>query len=671
MRPIRSFLLLLIFLACFTGLYYIIPANRYFPSVAEFIPSKIISYFKSENKESPLRLSVPQADTTHASVPVLKLPVDSTLILNDPIQEFIDSLNFSKRQVRIMYYGDSQIEGDRITSTLRMNLRKGRSGTGPGLFLPLMPVMYTKTMWLKSSANWKKFNYLSYKSGEISHKSLGPFMALCRYLPDGEKAREIQKAYVRIRPSNIADSLAAVYDYLRIFYGNSNGVVTVNVKDDNNEIITDTLKRDAGLNEFTCRLNGGKDILIEFTGKVSPDIYGISIESQHGVIVDNIPQRGSAGLEFTMVDRENLNESFKKLAPDLIILHYGLNIVKNVRDDYSYYEKGLKRQLALLSEISPGSKLLVISLTDMASKEGDSIKSYPNIPSIIDAQKKAAAEEGAAFWDSYTAMGGESSIVKWGEKKPSLAQNDYVHFTYPGADSLSEILTKAIFKGKVKDTIGSVKYFPGADTLTLNVVQQVDNHPEGRENLAETILSSLLSYDENNPLIFSTASFWLFFLIVLAGYSIIYKKLFIRNFYLFLISLFFYYKSGGILLFLLIFVTLIDFTCGLLIFRAKTRYMKRLIVLFSLISNLGILAYFKYTGFFVSTVNDLLGTNYQVYDFLASFSNIHLGTSFNITEIILPVGVSFFTFQSLSYTFDVYRSRIEPVRNIIDFGFYV
>jgi D-alanyl-lipoteichoic acid acyltransferase DltB (MBOAT superfamily) len=99
--------------------------------------------------------------------------------------------------------------------------------------------------------------------------------------------------------------------------------------------------------------------------------------------------------------------------------------------------------------------------------------------------------------------------------------------------------------------------------------------------------------------------------------------------------------------------------------------MRRFFILFSIISNLGILAYFKYTGFFVDTINYLFATGFKVHDFLADFSNLHLGTSFNITSIILPVGISFFTFQSLSYTIDVYRRKIGPVRNIIDFGFYV
>ena len=106
---------------------------------------------------------------------------------DNPFQRFLDSLRYSKGQVRIIYYGDSQIEGDRVTSFLRNTLRKGRGGTGPGLFLPVMPVMYTKSVWIRSSSNWKRYNYLSYKSGEISHRNLGPFMAICRYLPDGER----------------------------------------------------------------------------------------------------------------------------------------------------------------------------------------------------------------------------------------------------------------------------------------------------------------------------------------------------------------------------------------------------------------------------------------------------------------------------------------------------
>ncbi|MEI6047834.1 MAG: MBOAT family O-acyltransferase [Bacteroidota bacterium] len=678
MRPLRSFLLLLIFLACFTGLHYVIPANQLFPSIYEFIPSDLISGSFSDDKTlsktDTEKVTEPRKIISADSIiPVDSIHVKSENFLSYPLQGFLDSLRYSRGQLRIMYYGDSQIEGDRITSFLRQSLRKGHGGTGPGLFLPLMPVMYTKSVWLRSSSNWKKFNYISFKARAVSHRNLGPFMAICRYLPDGARTKVPEKAFVRIRPSKVADSTSSVYDILRVFYGNTEDTVNIVVKADDNEVFADTLKRGMGFNEITCPLKGAREILIEFTGKVSPDIYGISIESKSGVIVDNIPQRGSAGLEFTMVGMDNLKEAYKRLSPSLIILQYGLNIVKNVRGDYSYYQKGLGRQLSLIKEISPLTPILVISVTDMAVNKGDSIKSYKNIPAIIEAQKRATLEAGVTFWDSYRAMGGESSIIKWVRKKPPLAQKDYVHFTYTGADTLSKKLADALFPIRKIDTIG-LKYISiRADTIyTTKSLSVAESLTDGEENsIFRSVISSLFRYNPDEPLIFSIPAFWLFFLVVLAGYSLVYKKSVLRNSYLFLVSLFFYYKSGGLFLFLLIFVTLIDFTCGLLIHHSRTKFMRRLFILFSIISNIGILAYFKYTGFFVDTINHLLGTDYRVHDFLAAFSNSNLGTSFNISNIILPVGISFFTFQSLSYTIDVYRKKLAPVRNIIDFGFYV
>jgi hypothetical protein len=678
MRPLRSFLLLLIFLACFTGLHYFIQVNQLFPSIYEFVPVDLINGLFSGDEVADKTHQSKVSDTikiaTAVTIPhvdTLRSTYETSII--DPMQKFLDSLRNSKGQIRILYYGDSQIEGDRITSYLRQTLRNEYGGTGPGMFQPLMPVMYTKSVWLRSSSNWKRYNYRSYKTGEITHRNLGPFMAICRYLQEGEKTSVPQKATVRIRPSNVSDSTSAHYEVLRVLYSNTEGIVNVVIKADDIEVFADTLCRNKGIQEISCSINGAKDIVIEFTGRVSPDIYCISIESKTGVIVDNIPQRGSAGLEFTMVDRDNLTESYKKLSPDLFILHYGLNIVKNVRNDYSYYQRGLGRQLLLLKEISPLTPILVISLSDMAVNYGDSIISYRNIPAIIEAQKKASADAGVAFWDSYRAMGGESSIIRWSEKKPPLAQKDYVHFTYPGADTLSKILADALFSKKVPDT-NRIKYISiQKDTVIPTQPVSLVETPVGAEgnSLIRSVISSLFKYNPDEPLIFSTPAFWIFFLFVLAGYSLIYKKSFLRNGYLFLVSLFFYYKSGGVFLFLLIFVTLIDFTCGLLIHHSRTKFMRRFYILLSIFSNLGILAYFKYTGFFVDTINDLFGTDYLVYDFLAAFSNSNFGTSFNVSNIILPVGISFFTFQSLSYTFDVYRRKMEPVRNVIDFGFYV
>ena len=679
MRPLRLFLLLLIFLAVLTGLHYVVPVKRLFPSVNEFISVDLVNSLRPVNHQpdNTIREQIAVGPATELRDTLLfHLESDTVMAAEkkaDPLGQFLDSLRYSKRQVRVMYYGDSQIEGDRITSYLRQLLRKGHGGTGPGLLLPLMPVMYTKTVWIKSSSNWEKYNYLSYKSGNLPHSDLGPFMAICRFLPYGKKSSVPEKAYVRIRPSNVADSSASEYDLLRIFYGNTSGLVRVVVKADDIEIFSDTLRRGYGFNETGCALHGAKDITIEFEGTVSPDIYGLSIESKTGIMVDNIPQRGSAGLEFTMVGKANLSETYRSLKPDLFILHYGLNIVKNVRQDYSYFQKGLERQLSLLKEISPSTPVLVLSVSDMADSRGDTLRSYRNIPSIIAAQYRAATYAGAAFWDTYRSMGGESSIIRWAAKNPPLAQRDYVHFTYTGADTLSKLLAESLFSYTALDTIKLKNKVIRHDTLISSKALPGSEYTAAHKNeiFLSLLIRSIFRYDPDKPMIFTAAAFWLFLLIMLAGYSLVYKKPAIRNLYLFLVSLFFYYKAGGLFLFILIFVTVVDYTCGILLARSKSIAGKRFVVILSLISNLGLLGYFKYTGFIVSTINEIFGTQFRVYDLLSGLSNSFLGTSFDISYIILPVGISFFTFQSLSYIIDLYRGKMEPVRNIIDFGFYV
>ncbi|MCD4833528.1 MAG: MBOAT family protein [Bacteroidales bacterium] len=185
------------------------------------------------------------------------------------------------------------------------------------------------------------------------------------------------------------------------------------------------------------------------------------------------------------------------------------------------------------------------------------------------------------------------------------------------------------------------------------------------------ILKDILLYSEAKPLLFTRLYFWGFYALLLVIYSVIYKKNPLRNAYLFFISLFFYYKSGGYFFTLLIFSTIADFTLGQLIYSAKTSLKKKLFVATSIIINLSLLAYFKYTYFFTDIINTTFHSDFEVINHLASWTNSLTGSSFNVSRIILPVGISFYTFQTISYTVDVYRGKLKPVKNIIDFGFYV
>ncbi|WP_206610099.1 MBOAT family O-acyltransferase [Maribellus luteus] len=198
----------------------------------------------------------------------------------------------------------------------------------------------------------------------------------------------------------------------------------------------------------------------------------------------------------------------------------------------------------------------------------------------------------------------------------------------------------------------------------MDLLQQID--------IAEA-LRSIFLYNETAPLIFTRFFFWAFFAVVLLGYSLVYrnKNRSIRAGYLFFVSLFFYYKSSGFFFFILLFSTLVDYFIGKSICRSQNEFVRKLLLAASVVINLSLLAYFKYAYFFVDSLNVMLGTNWQVINHLALWANEATGTHFNVNQILLPVGISFFTFQTISYSVDVYRRETEPVKNLIDFGFYV
>jgi alginate O-acetyltransferase complex protein AlgI len=184
-------------------------------------------------------------------------------------------------------------------------------------------------------------------------------------------------------------------------------------------------------------------------------------------------------------------------------------------------------------------------------------------------------------------------------------------------------------------------------------------------------LQSIFSYSPETPLIFTRFYFWGFFAVVMIFFALFHKKISLRNAYLFFISLFFYYKTSGFFLFILLFSTLSDYLIGYGIFKATKKNLKLSLLSVSVFINLFVLAYFKYAYFFTDSCNALFQSNWQVFNHFAQWCNTATGSAFDVNAILLPVGISFFTFQTISYSVDIYRGRIEPVKNIMDFGFYV
>ena len=170
--------------------------------------------------------------------------------------------------------------------------------------------------------------------------------------------------------------------------------------------------------------------------------------------------------------------------------------------------------------------------------------------------------------------------------------------------------------------------------------------------LIQNILNSLV-YDPQKPLLFHSTFFLFFFIVVLLFYPLVVNKVKVRTWYLMLASLYFYYKTSGSFIILLLITSLINFGLGAFLYNAQSKATKRFYLWLSVFWNLGSLGYFKYTNFIITTINQIFGGQLPLYD------------------IFLPVGISFFTFQTWSYTLDIYFGKLKPLKSFVDFTFFV
>ncbi len=220
---------------------------------------------------------------------------------------------------------------------------------------------------------------------------------------------------------------------------------------------------------------------------------------------------------------------------------------------------------------------------------------------------------------------------------------------------------------------------------------------DGLREVSLQFVKDLFSFDQAHPLLFTQFYFWAFFAIVLAFLSFFRNKVLMRNAFLFFVSLFFYYKTSGLFLMLLGFVIVYNYLAGRLLPHCKRAFWRNAVVVSSVVVDLSLLCYYKYAYFITDVVNNLFGTSFVVKDWIATFGNSVVGAqAFSVDSIFLPVGISFFIFQAISYVVDVSRGvvpepvegpstssgtgqprpskhkyGIEPVRNFLDFGFYL
>ncbi len=368
----------------------------------------------------------------------------------DVLTRFFDKLSSTtaeKKNIRIIHYGDSQIEGDRFTGYIRNKIQSKFGGFGPGM-IPFLNVYPTNSFKQTASSNWKRFTTFPGFVKGVKHKRYGAMNSYARFTPvinDSSylKNDEVEASIV-IGKSKSAYGTAQTFNRVKIYYGNCRVPVLVNVYNNDELIHTDTLKYDGATHSFELTFTDTPENLkYVFKGKDSPDFYCFVLDGAYGIGVDNVAMRGSSGTFVTTCDGSHLNLFYNQLGVELFIMQFGGNAVPYLKDSAQAYTIAnyFTSQLQALKRLRPGCAIIVIGPSDMSGKIDGEWKTYPLLPAFISMLKKSAYKAGAGYWDIYTAMGGENSMVSWVEK--DLAGPDYTHFTPGGAKFVAEMFYEA------------------------------------------------------------------------------------------------------------------------------------------------------------------------------------------------------------------------------------
>ncbi|WET01294.1 SGNH/GDSL hydrolase family protein [Flavobacterium sp. YJ01] len=341
-----------------------------------------------------------------------------------------------QNKVRIAYYGDSMTDGDLIVQDVRTNYQGRFGGNGVG-FVPITSESAASRGSVKStySKNWKTQSYLNVK------RPTSPFGVNGHVFFANDKSNPTWVQY-EAGLSKYSTSL----DNATLFYGRASKTGKVNFI-----IGKDTIKKSLSPNNLvnTLKVSSGnlKAFKANFVQADSIPIYGFNFDNGAGVHVDNFSQRGNSGLPISMFNADVMRAFNNNLKYDLIILHYGTNVLNYGTKNYSWYEKGMTKTVNKIKESFPGVSILIVSTADKSTKYDMEMKTDSAVVPLMKAQKHYALETQAGFVNLYTLMGGDGSMIKWVDEAPAKANKDYTHFNQRGAKAIGNLLYGQLNKG--------------------------------------------------------------------------------------------------------------------------------------------------------------------------------------------------------------------------------
>ena len=364
------------------------------------------------------------------------------------LKSFFEALQNARngaRPIRVLHYGDSQIEGDRITDYLRLKLQGQFGGQGVGL-VSLTPIAASVINKITTGPGWDRYTIFTIKDKRVSHSNYGVLAGFSRFSnyrrPD---SNAVVSASITITTTKFGGANAMSYKKLKLFYGGAQARTWSEFYDGPALISADSLEAGGSfrIREYAVT-QGSNTHTLKFSGRDSPDFYALSLEGDNGVMVDNIALRGSSGTFFHQINAGQLKQFYDHLNVKLIILQFGGNAMPAIKDasmaaNFAGY---MKYQIATVKKLAPGASILFIGPADMSIKQGTDYVTYPYLEDMRNALKKVVLENDCAFFDMYDCMGGKNSMASWVDQK--LAATDYTHFSPQGARKIATLLYSAL-----------------------------------------------------------------------------------------------------------------------------------------------------------------------------------------------------------------------------------
>ncbi|HRY99265.1 MAG TPA: hypothetical protein P5550_09455 [Bacteroidales bacterium] len=428
-----------------------------YPSLGSFLGDTKRDNSKADSVITLMATAVPAQDTASRFPDLSRIDTSGIERLSYPADRlaFIQSLQEALEggDGRILHYGDSQIEGDRISGFLRNRLQGIYGGSGPG-FIPVRQVYSQMAAEVEASDNWVNYSSFDPARRKLKERNYGLYGSYSRFQSIDLVSMDSSQgglpastmASITIRPSRRSFPRLQYFDRIGLHYGNLQQEVKVTVTAAGQVVQESRLIHDGGYHCFELQTEGTpSEVTFILEGPVSPDVYGITLDGGRGIALDNIAMRGESGTLFRRLDPLLFEAMARRLQPSIILFQFGGNTVPYIEDsteieDYTEYLAG---NLRWLRQRMPGAVVIVIGPTDKSTMINGKMVTYPLLPYLDERMGRMALREGHAYWSMFRAMGGRDAMPQWVAQ--GMAADDYTHFSPKGSRLIGELFFTALY----------------------------------------------------------------------------------------------------------------------------------------------------------------------------------------------------------------------------------